>query len=372
MKNNCLHIISLDVPFPANYGGVIDIFYKAKALAEAGIQVHLHCFQYGRVFAEQLNFCAQVHYYKRDCSLRKQGGLMPYIVSSRDNRELEDRLLMDNFPILCEGLHTTKILTDPRFAQRKVYVRAHNVEHDYYRLLGEAETSVWKRCYYYVEAARLKRYEAILHKASGIFPLSQKDAAYFLKGYNKVMLFPPFCGAKEVSSSLGRGAYVLYHGNLSVRENKDAAIWLMRNVFSKIEYPCIIAGLNPSSAIQKEAEKYSNVQLQSNLSDEDMRLLIQQAQVNVMVTNQPTGLKLKLLNALSQGRFCVVNGKMLVGTSLQDLCVQADDAATMIAEIERLMQIEFSAADRAYRAQIFSQNYDDASNAKLLIETIFS
>ena len=43
-----IHIISLNVPYPANYGGVIDVFYKIKSLHEAGVQIHLHCFDYGR------------------------------------------------------------------------------------------------------------------------------------------------------------------------------------------------------------------------------------------------------------------------------------------------------------------------------------
>ena len=43
-----LHIISFDVPWPADYGGVIDVFYKVKALHDIGVKVHLHCFTYGR------------------------------------------------------------------------------------------------------------------------------------------------------------------------------------------------------------------------------------------------------------------------------------------------------------------------------------
>ena len=43
-----IHIISFDVPLPANYGGVIDVFYKIKALHKAGIKIKLHCFYYGR------------------------------------------------------------------------------------------------------------------------------------------------------------------------------------------------------------------------------------------------------------------------------------------------------------------------------------
>ena len=43
-----IHIVSFDVPFPPEYGGVIDVYFKAKALSEKGLKVLLHCFQYGR------------------------------------------------------------------------------------------------------------------------------------------------------------------------------------------------------------------------------------------------------------------------------------------------------------------------------------
>ena len=48
LENKKLHLISFDVPFPANYGGVIDVFYKINSLHKIGVKVILHCFQYGR------------------------------------------------------------------------------------------------------------------------------------------------------------------------------------------------------------------------------------------------------------------------------------------------------------------------------------
>jgi len=62
-----LHIISFDIPFPANYGGVIDVFYKIKNLANAGIKIHLHCFEYGdRKHSSELeSICYRVYYYPR-------------------------------------------------------------------------------------------------------------------------------------------------------------------------------------------------------------------------------------------------------------------------------------------------------------------
>ena len=48
-----LHIIALNIPFPPNYGGVIDIYYKIKALHQLGVKIILHCFAYERPQAEE-------------------------------------------------------------------------------------------------------------------------------------------------------------------------------------------------------------------------------------------------------------------------------------------------------------------------------
>ncbi|MEG2515024.1 MAG: glycosyltransferase family 1 protein, partial [Bacteroidaceae bacterium] len=45
---NKLHIISFQVPFPPNYGGVIDVFYKLKSLKDLGYYLILHTYQYKR------------------------------------------------------------------------------------------------------------------------------------------------------------------------------------------------------------------------------------------------------------------------------------------------------------------------------------
>lgn len=34
-----LHVVSFQVPFPPDYGGLIDVYYKLKALKEAGCSV---------------------------------------------------------------------------------------------------------------------------------------------------------------------------------------------------------------------------------------------------------------------------------------------------------------------------------------------
>lgn len=370
MSDPHLHIISFDVPYPANYGGVIDVFYRVKALSEADVKVHLHCFEYGRGEQEILKRCHEVKYYKRDTSFAKQLSLTPFIVNSRRSEALVQDLLQDDYPILCEGLHTTAVLLDKRLKDRKIYVRAHNVEHDYYNGLGDTERCGWKRLFYHAEAWKLRRYEPILKNAAGIFAISQQDADYFSKRYGKVTLVPGFNSTDSVCSETGRGEYVLYHGNLSVRENEDAAKWLIENVFSELDLHCIVSGLNPSEKLAKLAEKYANVTLVANPDDAEMIDLLRQAQVNILVTNQPTGLKLKLLNALYNGRFCLVNTDMVKGTSLESLCVVADEPEQMIAEIKRLMEEDFADDDIEERDAQMRQLYDNEANARKIVEAI--
>lgn len=66
-----LHIVAFTIPFPPNYGGAIDVFYKLKALYELGVQIHLHCFEYDRSPSKELEqYCKTVYYYKRNKSFK--------------------------------------------------------------------------------------------------------------------------------------------------------------------------------------------------------------------------------------------------------------------------------------------------------------
>lgn len=366
-----LHVISFDVPYPANYGGVIDVFYRIKALSEAGVKVHLHCFEYGRGHAEVLDRCHEVKYYKRDTSFWKQLSRDPYVVASRRSEALIKDLLKDDYPILCEGLHTTAILNDSRLEGRKVFVRAHNVEHDYYRLLADSEPTFWKRWFYRMEARKLRRYEPILKKAAGIFAITRQDADYFNQHYGKAVLVPGFSALSRVCSETGRGDYVLYHGNLSVAENKKAAQWLVENVFSELDVPCVVAGLNPPDSLRKLCSRYPHVRLKANLHDAEMMDLIRNAQVNVMVTDQPTGLKLKLMNALYNGRFCLVNDDMVRGTDLGQLCLVAEEPEQFIGQIRRLMKEDFTEDDINERDEALKELYQNEKNAQIIMDSIY-
>ncbi|MDL2242061.1 glycosyltransferase family 1 protein, partial [Bacteroidales bacterium OttesenSCG-928-L03] len=251
MIDTNLHIITFNIPYPANYGGVIDVFYRLKALSENSVKITLHCFEYGREHRPELEqYCEKVYYYKRDTRWIKQLSALPYIVYSRRHPELLENLLKDDSPILFEGLHTTYYLDHPALANRLKLVRAHNVEHLYYSGLARNTRSLYKKMFFTLEASRLKRYEPVLEKADYILALSTLELAHFETEYGKdkavyVPLFTKTPG--ERTDRVKIKPFVLYHGDLSTPENQNAVEYLLREVVPiNEEIPWVFAGLNPS------------------------------------------------------------------------------------------------------------------------------
>jgi hypothetical protein len=144
-----LHIISFDVPYPADYGGVVDVFFKIKSLASSGVKIILHCYEYGRGRPKELEkYCSEIFYYSRKLNVYGLAKGYPYIVSSRNQSKLLKRLVQDDYPILFEGLHSCFFLSHPQLQSRNKTVRTHNVEHNYYYALGNSVDSLIKKKYF--------------------------------------------------------------------------------------------------------------------------------------------------------------------------------------------------------------------------------
>ncbi len=370
---SAINIVAFDVPFPANYGGVIDVFHKIKTFNQLGVKVHLHCFEYGRGNQPELEqYCESVNYYKRKSFWIYALSSKPYIVITRKSRELKKNLLSNDFPILFEGLHTCYLLNDKDLKDRITIYRESNIEHRYYNHLAKSEVYWIKKIYLNIEARKLKKFDSTVEKASMNFIVSETDFHYFEMKYGKLSnhFIPSFHEHNEVVIPDGLGKFVLYHGNLSVSENYEAAMHLIKNIFSVIKVPFIIAGLNPPEFLIKEVEKHSHISLIANVSQEKMTELLENAQINFLYTNQATGLKLKLLNVLYHGRHCLVNSKMVEGTTLSEICQVEDSVDKQIILVKQLMEMPIGLEDKIKRIAVLSENYSNIGNAKKMFEAI--
>lgn len=362
------------MPYPVDFGAMYDLFYKLPALQQAGIAIHLHCFTYNRSPQKELEkYCASVHYYPRLTGIKGISFTVPYLVWSRRNKALLQTLLQDDYPILMEGVHCTYLLLDKRFSNRKLLVRLHNAEYRYYYHLYKNATSFFKKIYYRTESFLLKKYERrIANKAAAFWTVSYKDADVYRQVFDckHASYLPLFLPPWQVAGLLGKGTYCIYHGNLEVAENEQAAIWLMKEVFNALTVPLIITGKSPTQRLLQMAQETINTRIIANPSANKMDDLIAGAQIQVLPSFNATGIKIKLLNALYNGRHCVVNKAAVAGTGLETLCHIASAAADMQQLIETLFTKPFTEADVDKRKAVLYTHFNNEKSAQQIINRL--
>jgi len=374
VSDKYLHIVCLDVPYPVDYGGVFDLYYKIRALHDAGVKIILHCFEYGRGEQPELdNYCEQVYYYSRREGHKGFSHRLPYIVCSRSSEALREDLLKDEYPILLEGIHCSYLLGDERFNKRKVILRLHNVEYQYYRQLYHCEKSLLKKLYYLHESNMLRQYEKSIADRALVLTVSDKDTGLYRCefGATRAYTLPVFLPFREVKSREGTGCFCLYHGNLSVAENEQAVIWLLKEVFSSLQIPLIITGKDPSARLSRLISNYQHACLIPNPSEEEIQDLIGKAQINILPSFNCTGVKLKLLNALFNGRHCLANTQAVKTTGLEQACHIGDDAETIQEKIMELYLRPFTAEEVALRTELLGKQFNNGENAERLIRWIW-
>ncbi|MCH8904496.1 MAG: glycosyltransferase family 1 protein [Bacteroidetes bacterium] len=370
MSDRYLHVVTFNVPHPPDYGGVIDVYYKLKALHAAGIRIHLHCYLYDRPRSAHLNsICETVTYYKRKMSIIDLLNQLPYIVYSRRSGKLLDNLLADENPILFEGIHTCYFLAHEKLSSRLKMVRAHNIESEYYRHLVE-QASGLKKYYFKRESQKLAEFEKILKHANHIFTISSRDTIELSAVYDNVELLPPFHSSDKVTCMEGTGAYALYHGDLSISDNYQTGLYLCESIFTDMNIPLIIAGKKPNPKLIAKAKSHPNVQVIIDPDHEKMEELIRDAHVNIMLTSNTSGFKLKLINALFKGRYCLVNSNMLEGTGLDDLCLLGNSDESIRSLLNDYFNKPFESSEIQRRKNILEDKFSNASNAGKLIKIL--
>ncbi|MDF1574378.1 MAG: glycosyltransferase family 1 protein [Bacteroidales bacterium] len=367
MSSQYLHIISFNIPYPADYGGVIDVYYKLQALSQAGIRIILHCFQYGRKSSKELeDLCFKVYYYPRKKGIKYLLNSDPYIVITRKSNTMPKNLLGDAFPVLFEGLHTTGMLLLAIQARKKTLVRAHNIEHEYYRGLARSARNLYHKLFFLSESVKLKPYEKIVRHADHILSIAKHETRYFNKQYGNATFIPAFHRFEEVLSLPGRGTYILYHGNLGVAENSEMFLSLARESLAGLPYPVVVAGKNPSRRFRRRLSRYKNIRLHADPGDQELDSLIARAQINLLFTSQATGIKLKLLHALFMGRHCLVNPETVEGSGLEKLCTVATSDHELELQLHDLMIQPFDEEQIREREKALKEFSNRAGAEKIL------
>lgn len=367
-----LHIISFDNPFPPSYGGVIDVFYKIKALHQLGIKIYLHCFYLERnQVSEELNAITEkVFLYPKNRNPFFLFSSIPMSVISRFDKKLIENITRIDAPIFIEGLQSSMIMNRFDLKNHKIILRLHNIESNFYAGMSQNETSILKKILYRVEAYKYKNYQEIINQFQHVFGLSHYECE-FLATKTKDWSYLPVFHGNEINNQLSEfGDFALYHGDLRLADNKKAAAFCI-SLFKKINhFKLIIASSNGKEFVTNLIGESSNIEFVELESHQHLESLLNKAHLNLLMSFQKSGTKLKIINALHRSRFCLINENMVDDQRILKLCELATTEEQFIDAINQLKSKPY--LDNEIRKNILNQVYNDADNAKKIANVIWN
>jgi hypothetical protein len=102
-----------------------------------------------------------------------------------------------------------------------------------------------------------------------------------------------------------------------------------------------------------------------------MQDLIKNAQCHILPSFNATGVKLKLINALYNGRHCIVNRAGVAGSGMEKLCIIAESPEEFATAILSAYQLPLSEDAIAYRLQVLESLFNQQKNAEWLIRKLW-
>lgn len=146
---------------------------------------------------------------------------------------------------------------------------------------------------------------------------------------------------------------------------------VVKKVFNDTNIPFVIAGKKPSVNLIRVANRYPHTCLIPDPSAEEMQDLIAKAQINILPSFNCTGVKLKLLNALFNGKHCIVNEETVKSTPLESVCHVCNNASSFKDTIENLYDKSLDVEETQLRKKLLSENFDNIKNGEKLIKWIW-
>ena len=283
MQEKQLNIISFDNPYPPNYGGVIDVYYKIEALYRIGYKIHLHCFvkEVPNQHEELSKITASISFYLAEPKWYHFLSSLPLSIISRSNKDLVDNLIVNDAPIIFESLKSTCLMNDYRLKKRFKILRLHNIEQNYFQGISKSDTNLLKKLLYSIEASKYKKYDFNILNFQKVFTLSKYENSYIEEKYNNGFYVPVFHGNKEVIELSEYGKYSIFHGDLSTSDNRKVALFLI-DVFKDLpDYKLVIASGVGGDFVMNAIGNYKNIEYIDLLDFSHLKSLLNQAHISI-------------------------------------------------------------------------------------------
>lgn len=225
-------------------------------------------------------------------------------------------------------------------------VRTQNVEFDYAKQDYKTAKSIKKLVYLFSIKSKEKY---VLKNSSHILSLTEVDKQRFESLYkilNRISILPICVRKRQIPVEVDYDDQVklLITGSLWYGSNLNGINWFLDNVLPKIDcnYKLIIAGSNPPNIF---VEKCLDLGIELHPSPNDISVFFNSADVFLAPVFTGAGMKVKIAEALSYGKYVITTSFGAIGYCFKDekggrICDSADAFANCINEYSRLSKEE--------------------------------
>lgn len=270
-----------------------------------------------------------------------------YHVKRFENRafaeKLAEVLMAEEFDVV----HVESVFLTPyvpvirKYSQAKVLLRAHNVEHRIWRRIAQCEKNPLKRWYLKHLSLTLGAYEREhVNDYDGVMCITDTDAEFFRSaGCRKPLVSIPFGVPLEPVENVDEEPFSLFHlGSMDWLPNVEGIRWFLSEVWPQLHRQVpqarfYLAGRRmPEDLLRLDME---GVKVVGEVPD--AMYFINSKQINVVPLLSGSGIRVKIIEAMSAGKVVVtttIGAEGIHYTDGRDLLI-ADTPEAFVRQIQR-------------------------------------
>lgn len=366
-----LHIVCFDNPYPPNYGGIIDVYFKIKALHQLGYQVYLHCYvkEVPHEYVALQAITLELYFYQIKLNPIYFFSSIPFSVRCRADKRLLVNIQKMDAPVLFEGLKTVYALHAGVLKTSKAFLRLQNIEEHYFEGISKQEKSLVKKLLYKIESIKYASFKAVFSKYRSVFTLSKYENNIVKNWKVDTQFVPVFHGNEQVVPLKGFGAYVLYHGDLNTSDNRKAVLFLI-DVFKQLpQHKLVIAAGRMESFVTRQIGNQNNISFVKLEDFNHLKSLFREAHICISWSFQKSGTKLKLINSIFNSRHCLINENVIDDEIIEDLCIKVQNQSELLKTIPELFSRPYGDYER--RRKVLEEYMSDLKNAEVIAQKMF-
>lgn len=367
-----LLFLSMTLPWPPNNGHRMRTWSLLRALTAEGHQTTLLAFAYpadlGGDTGPLRQVCTQLEVVPLELAslagwigaldrLRALIGSAPYAAGRYRSPEMAGRIQAQLESGRFDAVIVDTVFGTVNLPPTDVPLLLNNVdvEHVVLERYVRCERNPAKRLYAWLEARRLRRFEAEACRRAAVgMPCSAVDGARLhalCPGLPLVVVPNVIDTAEYVPPGDDVGDVVLYQGGLDWYPNRDAAQFFASEILPRVRRSrpgtrFVVAGRNPPAAFRRRLASVSGLEFTGTVPD--MRPVLSRASVCVVPLRIGSGTRMKILEAAAMGKPVVSTRLGAEGLNFaEDLeILLADDPAAFSRQVVRLLE------DAAFRRAV--------------------